>query len=414
MGLFDFLHPQATRDEKRDALVAQATVDGDKVHWGKHDFTSAEYAQFQQNMKGIEMSDKQLEVLAAVHDGKPIPGTGEIKSPDNITTQKLMDKSTIDKDGNLHIGKLEVDKALVDDFSKVMRNGPNDPEFAAMMQKASKEGCHIVQDQGANSRASSAAKTVWWDSQHVATDYHNEASMSARDVLKHEMSHELRDPEITQVLVNIPDGTKTNMEEHAAIDTEHRHMSPNQYQRDSHEANTVKTQPDPTLAPQECAPPEIGVRVTPIINGKPGAEVYKSSGQLKGSVESVRVEHEKNPDGSIKVGGATTHVITLKDDRSNQLSEVRFGDAQYQDLEVEARPHDNPIKTLTKGDAQDPRAVAQGDDITLKLDPRNQTATLENRTQGYEKVVDSAANVVGGRDLAAQDKGPSVAAIGGR
>ena len=60
MGFWDFLHPQGARDTKRDALVDQVTGQGDNLHWGKQDFTAAEYAQFKANMKGIEMSSKQL------------------------------------------------------------------------------------------------------------------------------------------------------------------------------------------------------------------------------------------------------------------------------------------------------------------------------------------------------------------
>ena len=391
MGFWDFLHPQGARDTKRDALVDQVTGQGDNLHWGKQDFTAAEYAQFKANMKGIEMSSKQLEVLQAVHDGKPVPGTGELVSPDRTTTQQLMAKATVDKDHNLHIGKLTVDAALVPDFTKVMKEGVPDPEFAAMMEKASKVGCHLKEDQGANSRASSAEKTVWWDSKHVATDYHNEASMSARDVLKHEMSHELRDPEITRVLVGIPDGTKTNREEQAAIEAEHRHMPGYQYQRDSHEANTVKTQSDPNLAPQVSKMPEIAVSVTEITDGKPGPSVYKSSGQLSGTVQSIKVEHETNPDGTLKVNGAATEVNTLQVARG-KTQEVRFNANQFKDLDVEGNYHDHPVKTLTEG-------VKAGDDVLLKLDRREQTATLENHTQGYNKVVDPLANVVGGASV---------------
>jgi hypothetical protein len=386
MGFWDFLHPQGARDTKRDDLLKDVTGQGDNLHWGKQGFTAAEYAKFVQNMQGIEMSSKQLDVLRAVHDGKPVPGTGELVSPDHTTTQQLMAKSTIDKDGNLHIGKLTVDKPLVEDFTKVMKEGVPDPEFAAMMEKASKDGCHIKQDLGANSRASSAEKTIWWDSKHVATDYHNEASMSARDVLKHETSHELRDPEITRVLVGIPDGTKTNREEQAAIEAEHRHMPGYQYQRDSHEANTVKTQDDPNLAPQVCKMPEIAVSVTDVTDGKPGSPVYKSSGQLTGT------------DGTLKVNGAATEVITLQDARG-KLQEVRFNANQFKDVDVEGNYHDHPVKTLTDG-------VKVGDDIALKFEPRQQTATLENHTQGYNKVVDPLANQVGGAsvDYSAQTK----------
>jgi hypothetical protein len=398
MGFWDFLHPQGARDTKRDDLLKDVTGQGDNLHWGKQGFTAAEYAKFVQNMQGIEMSSKQLDVLRAVHDGKPVPGTGELVSPDHTTTQQLMAKSTIDKDGNLHIGKLTVDKPLVEDFTKVMKEGVPDPEFAAMMEKASKDGCHIKQDLGANSRASSAEKTIWWDSKHVATDYHNEASMSARDVLKHETSHELRDPEITRVLVGIPDGTKTNREEQAAIEAEHRHMPGYQYQRDSHEANTVKTQDDPNLAPQVCKMPEIAVSVTDVTDGKPGSPVYKSSGQLTGTVQGIKVEHETNPDGTLKVNGAATEVITLQDARG-KLQEVRFNANQFKDVDVEGNYHDHPVKTLTDG-------VKVGDDIALKFEPRQQTATLENHTQGYNKVVDPLANQVGGAsvDYSAQTK----------
>ena len=91
-------------------------------------------------------------------------------------------------------------------------------------------------------------------------------------------------------------------------------------------------------------------------------------------------------------------MITLQDARG-KLQEVRFNANQFKDVDVEGNYHDHPVKTLTDG-------VKVGDDIALKFEPRQQTATLENHTQGYNKVVDPLANVVGGAsvDYSAQTK----------
>jgi hypothetical protein len=392
MGLGDELykltHPSNTH---RDELLKTGVESADKttVQWGKVTFTATEFQDFKKNMKGMEFDSKMVETLRAVHDGKPPPTTAEVGT--KTTTQELMSKATTDKDGNLHIGKLVVDKGLVSDFTKVMKEGVPDQEFTSFIEKASKDGRHIIQDQGANSRADHQGN-VYWDNKHVASDFHNEASMSARDVLKHEMSHSMRDPEVQRVLMGIPKGSETNFEEHFAIEAEHRHMDPNQMQRGSHEANTVRSQADVNKAPQYSMQPELAVSVQEIgPNGNVGSSVYKSTGQLRGQVQNV--SHDAK---------AGTETITILDQRG-KLQNLTFREQTipYASSDPGTGWPDHPIKTLTS-------EIRPGDDIGLKFDPKSQTATLENRTQSTEKTVDPQGQVVSARSVDFNQKQPAL------
>jgi len=380
VGLGDFVtgivHPQR---KERDRLIASATEDPatKTVHWGKQEFSAAEYQTFKANMQSFDFSKEQIAVLRAVHDGKPVPGTAEHVSPNHVTAEQLMAKATYDKEGNLHIDKLTVDKGVAGDFKKVMLQGrPVDPELAAMVQEASKKGIHVRQDEGANSRAEWNG-TVYWDSKHLTTDYYNESNLSTGRTFKHEMSHALRDGDTKRVLQGIPDGRYSNREEQAAIECEHRYMDPRQMPRDSHIANSVRTVDDPNTAPQVCANPEIGVSVSELKDGKPGPSVYKSSGQLKGKVDGITIDHDKE-------SGNDYRVVHLTDDRGKKL-DIRFM-ANLKDIEAEGGSHPHPMTSLTWN-------VRNGDEVTIKFDPRHGNATLEDKTQNFERVSDPYGKV---------------------
>jgi hypothetical protein len=118
-------------------------------------------------------------------------------------------------------------------------------------------------------------------------------------------------------------------------------------------------------------------------DGKPGPAVYKNSGQLRGTVKDIA--HDA------KTG---TETITIQDQRG-KLQQISF---REQTVPYEsADPHtgqwpDHPVKTLTS-------EVKPGDDITLKFDPRSQTATIENRTQAMERTVNPQGQVQNERSV---------------
>jgi len=358
--------------QQRDALVNSGIVDGTTVHWGKQDFTLAEYAQFQNNLSKIAVTDKQMAVLRAVHDGTPIPSTEERVSPTHVTADQLLDRATIDKNGTLHIGKLTVDAGIAEDFQLALRGAKNDPEFAAMVEEAAKRGMNIHQDQDANSREMSPTE-VYWDSRHLATDYYNESNLSTGRTLKHEMSHAQRDPDVQKILLAIPDGRYSNREEHAAIDNEHRYQKRNEMQRDSHIANESRTVTGPNESPQTCADPEIGVHVSEVKDGQRGTPVYKSSGQIKGKIDTIT--NEVDPQN-----GLTYRVLHMTDDGGKKI-DVKF-ESTLKDIDAEANPgHPHPVTSLTWN-------VRNGDDVTIKFDNAHRSATIDNRTQGYHRESD--------------------------
>jgi hypothetical protein len=370
-----------TNEQKRDELCARAVrdPDGKTVHWGKQTFTVAEYGEFWKNMQGLHpISSQQLEVLQAVHDGKPVPGTAEHVSPTGMTAEQLLDKAGTDTNGNLTIGELTVDKAVAEDFKKSLAAKPADPELAAMVEEASKEKFHIGAERDANSHGGS--REVTWDSKHAGIDSHNDAIVAPSRVLKHELSHALRPDAISEVLQRIPDGQNDNREERAAIECENRHADPHQMARHSHHGRGDVSVKDPTQTPQVSRASEISVFVADVKDGKRGESAYKSSGRIEGKVESITTEKDEN--------NMDRRVLHMRNESGKTF------DVMYNTAPKDPKTNPGGFKGRMEKLGEE---VRPGDDITLAFDQGRNTASLENRTQQNERTIDGTGRFVAGR-----------------